>query len=120
MKAKSPERIQGVMLPPSTRKHTEPCERIFLEISNVASVGTATGRSFSGTRICETAAVAILRGQFHGLSCDDLTVERNTRGPLAHQMTLLDPSTSHGESLDRNEGFSRVLLYAKSHLGLLI
>src|ERR1700693_3185523 len=60
MKTKSPERIQGVMLPPSTRKHTDPCKRIFLEISDVASAGTETGRFFSATRICETAAVAAI------------------------------------------------------------
>jgi hypothetical protein len=102
MKTKSPERIHGVMLPPSTRKHTEPCERIFLEISDTEPAGTTTGGSFSATRIFETAAVAILRGQFHGLSCDDLAVERNARGPLAHQMALLDPGAGDRKRLDRN------------------
>src|SRR5580704_2260484 len=120
MNTKSPERIQGVMLPPSTRKHTEPCERIFVDISDREPAGLTAGRSFSATRIWETAAVAILRGQFHGLSRDDLAVERNARGPLAHQVALLDPSASHGESLDRNQGFIRILRYAKGHLSLLI
>src|ERR1700683_1057568 len=62
MKTKSPERIQGVMLPPSTRKHTDPCERIFLGISDVAPARRATARSFSATRTCETVAVAAIRG----------------------------------------------------------
>src|ERR1700722_10002215 len=58
-KTRSPDRIHGVMLPPSTRKHTEPCARIFLEISDADSVGREMNCSFSSIR--GMAAVAAIR-----------------------------------------------------------
>src|SRR5580704_12748961 len=58
-KTRSPDRIHGVILPPSTRKHTEPCERIFLEISDPDSVGLEMNRSFSSIR--GMVAVAAIR-----------------------------------------------------------
>src|ERR1700735_187946 len=61
MKIKSPGRTHGIMLPPDTRKHADPCVRIFSAIERAESGGGGTNRPLSSIRARETADVALIR-----------------------------------------------------------